>query len=144
MMPILQVERALKIILSAMKKMVALSFVFLLCACSTCKVAKQSTIREIQFGNGGGFTGAVSTYCLRADGSMCQKDRVIKKLSCDSLSAIYELAEQLPQEDYIHPGNTYSFIKIVYRDISYYYSWNRENAPNQKIVELFTKLSKQL
>ena len=127
-----------------MKKILFLLFIFLLSACSTCKVAKQSPIREIQFGNGGGFTGVVTTYCLKADGALYKQEQMIKKLTCDSLSSIYELAEQLPKEDYIHPGNTYSFIKIMSRDSTYYYAWMWENKPHVIFVELYTKLSKQL
>lgn len=128
-----------------MKKIVFLLFIiFLQCACSTCKITKHSSFREIQFGNGGGFTGAMTTYCLKADGSLYMQERMIKKLSCDSLSAIFYMAEQLPQEDFIHPGNTYSFIKLVSRKTTYCYTWTWENKPTEKIVELYTKLCNQL
>lgn len=127
-----------------MKNILPILIVFLFFACSMCKIAKQSSIQEIQFGNGGGFIGVETTYSLKADGSLWKQDRKIKKLSCDSLNTIYELAEQLPQEDYMHPGNTYSFIRLVSRDTMYYYTWTWENKPNFKIVELYTKLHKQL
>ena len=116
----------------------------LLSACSTCKVAKLSSIREIQFGNGGGFMGTVTTYCLKVDGSLYKQEQMLKKLTCDSLSIIFELAEQLPKEDFIQPGNTYYFIRLVSREASLYYTWTWENKPNDKIIELYTKLSKQL
>lgn len=118
--------------------------IFLLSECSTCKVAKRSPIREIQFGSGGGFVGVATTYNLKADGALYKQEQMIKKLSCDSLCIIYELAEQLPQEDFIFPGNTYSFIRLVLHDTTYYYTWSWENKPNDKIVELYTRLSKQL
>ena len=127
-----------------MKKIVISLFIFLLCACSMCKVAQQSPIQEIQFGNGGGFTGGVTTFYLKADGSLWKHDQMLKKLSCDSLNAIYDLAEQLPHEDFIHPGNTYSFIKFVSHDATYYYTWTWEDKPKEIFVELYSKLSKQL
>lgn len=116
----------------------------LFASCSSCKVAKQSPIREIQFGSGGGFTGAVTTYSLKADGSLWKQDKILKKLPCDSLSVIYDIVEQLPHEDYIYPGNTYLFIRIVSHDTSYYYTWTCENIPDGKIVDLYNKLNKQL
>lgn len=116
----------------------------LLSSCSTCKIAKQSSIREIQFGSGGGFMGAVTTCYLKEDGSLYEQEQYIKKLSCDSLGTIYELAEELPQEDFIQSGNTYYFIRLVSRDTVHYYQWILENKPNEKIVELYTKLLKQL
>lgn len=127
-----------------MNKTMPIIIMLLLSSCSTCKIAKQSSIREIQFGNGGGFTGAVTTYCLKADGSLYKQEQLIKRLTCDSLCTIYELAEQLPQEDFIHPGNTYSFIRLVAYDTLHYYQWTLENKPNENIVELYLKLSKQL
>jgi len=127
-----------------MQKIVFLLLIILQCACSTCNIAKHSPIREIHFGNGGGFSGTKATYCLKADGSLWKQEQMLKKLSCDSLSSIYELAEQLPHEDFIHPSNTYCFIKLMSRDTTYYYAWVWENIPNEKIVELYIKLGKQL
>lgn len=127
-----------------MKKIFSIIIVFLLCACSTCNVEKQSSIQEIQFGNGGGFTGAIITYSLKADGTLYMQEQRVKKISCDSLNTIYELAEQVPQEDFIHPGNTYSFIRLMSRDTVNYYEWSLSNKPNEKIIELYTKLNNQL
>lgn len=127
-----------------MKKVFPILIMFLLSSCSTCKVAMYSPIHEIQFGSGGGFAGEITTYNLKADGSLWRQEQRIKKLSCDSLSAIYELVEQLPKEEYIHPGNAYSFIKLVYHDTTYYYTWTWANKPDQKIIELYTKLNSQL
>ncbi len=86
----------------------------------------------------------VNSYSLKADGALYKQEQLIKKLSCDSLVSIYELAERLPQEDFIHPGNTYSFIRLVLREGSYYYTWTWDCEPNEKIIELYTKLGKQL
>lgn len=127
-----------------MKKVYLILIVILLSACSTCKVAEKSPIREIQFGNGGGFTGALTTYYLKADGSLWKQGQKLKNLSCDSLSTIYELAEQLPQEDFIYPNNTYSFIRLTSRDTTYYYTWSWGEMPDKKVIELYLKLNKQL
>lgn len=117
----------------------------LLVACSTtCKVAKNSPINEIQFGNGGGVTGLVTCYTVKADGSLWKEDKQIKTLSRDTLSSIYELVEKLPKENYVHPGNTYSFLRVHIHENVYYYTWSWDSLPDKVAVELFTKLNKQL
>ena len=112
-----------------------------LSACSTCKVAKLSPIQEIQYGSGGGFTGNVTTYTLKSDGTLWQQEKQISKLSCDALSSIFELAEQLPKEDFVQPGNVYSFVKIISKDATYYYAWTAGKLPDTKVTELYSKLN---
>lgn len=127
-----------------MKKLLLLPLVLAFCACSVCKVAKQSPITEIQFGSGGGFTGAVTTYTLKNDGSLWKQDDKIKKLSCDSISSIYDLAEQLPKVSFVHPSNTYSFVRIISSGTTYYYTWSFGTMPDKKVTELYKKLNRQL
>ena len=117
---------------------------FSLSACSVCKVARHTPIQEIQFGQGGGFSGMVSTYKLRVDGTLWNQDKKITKLSCDSLDAIIELAEQLPKQNFVHPGNTYSFVRVLFPNETYYYAWSWGDLPDKKVTELYLKLNKQL
>lgn len=126
-----------------MKKILFVIILFVLCSCSTCKVAKLSPIQEIQYGSGGGFTGNVTTYTLKSDGTLWQQEKQISKLSCDALSSIFELAEQLPKEDFVQPGNVYSFVKIISKDATYYYAWTAGKLPDAKVTELYTKLNNQ-
>lgn len=121
-----------------------IAFAFIVSACSTCKVVQQSPIQEIQFGSGGGFSGIVTTYTLRKDGSIWEQKKKIAKLSCDSLDAIFELAEQIPQHNYIRPDNMYSFIRIITKNQTFYYTWSWPNMPDKKVTELFSKLNTQL
>lgn len=127
-----------------MKNYSAIFVVLLFTACSTCKVVKESPIQKIQFGYGGGFTGLVTSYELNADGSLLGQSKKITKLSCDSISAIFELAEQLPEQNYIRPGNMYSFVRIITKDKTLYYTWSWPNQPDNKVIELFNKLNTQL
>ena len=113
-------------------------------ACSTCKIAKQTYIQEIQFGTGGGFTGAVTTYTLKSNGKLLRQSDVISKAPCDSVNLFFELADQLPKEDFVRPGNTYSFVRVILRSGTYYYSWSIEEMPDEKVMDLFTKLHKLL
>ena len=128
-----------------MKRQLLLAiFTIMLCACSTCNVTKQFPIQEIQFGNGGGFTGAVETYTLRKDGHLFTQDKRDVKLSCDSLSAIFEIAEQLPKQNFVHPENTYLFVRVSTKNESYYYAWSWGDMPDKKVIELYLKLKNQL
>lgn len=127
-----------------MKRYLLFIISILLCACSTCKVVKTSPVQEIQFGYGGGFTGAVTTYTLRKDGNLSPPDKKNIKLSCDSLSAILEIAEQLPKQNFVHPNNTYSFVRILSKDKTYYYAWSWGDMPDKKVIELYLKLNRQL
>lgn len=126
-----------------MKKLF-LFLILTLSACSTCNVSKHANVQEIQFGIGGGFTGAVTTYTLRTNGKLLRQSDVISKIPCDSVNLFYELADQLPKEDFVHPGNTYSFVRVILRSDTYYYSWSIEERPDEKVLDLFTKLNKLL
>lgn len=124
--------------------LIYICFVLAISACITCKVTQHAILEEIQFGCGGGFSGAVTTYTLYKDGSLFSPDKKHIKLPCDSLSAIFEIAEQLPKQNFIHPDNTYSFVRIFTSDETYYYAWSWGNLPDKKVIELYLKLNMQL
>lgn len=109
-----------------------ISSFILLSACSTQKLAIQSPIKEIQFGNGGGVTGTVTTYKIKTDCTLWKNDNLLKSIPRDSLSAILEYVEQLPKENYLHPDNIYSFVRIIQKDTTYYYVWSWGQSPNKK------------
>ena len=117
--------------------------ILLFAACSTSKVTKPSPIQKIQYGSGGGFAGNVTTYTLKADGTLWLQEKQIAKLSCDDLSSLLELAEQLPNENYVRPSNTYYFVQVILKDTTYYWSWNAGNLPDPKVTELYIKLNKR-
>lgn len=126
-------------------KKALLSFIpMMLVACSTCKVAQMTPVKEIQYGSGGGYTGAVKTYSLKADGTLWEENKKIAKLSCDTLYSIYEYAELLPKENYVHPMNSYSFVRILTRDKTYYYVWSWSDKPPMEIINIYQKLIRQL
>ena len=128
-----------------MKKIAIILFAILLVSCSAYKVARTSAIQEIQFGNGGGVTGAVTTYSLKADGSLWKGDDKLKTVSCDTLSSIIKLAETLPKENFVHPNNVYTFVRIIKSGSTYYYAWSLGNSvPDKPVTELYIKLNKQL
>lgn len=126
-----------------MKKLLLLLSLSLI-ACSTCKVANVSRIKEIQFGEGGGITGQIRTYSLKNDGKICIGEKQIKVISSDSISAILDLAEHLPKENSVMPSNTFNFIRLILEDKTYYYVWSIENMPDTKVLELYKRLKIQL
>lgn len=127
-----------------MKKLLLFVFASLLVSCTMCKIAKTTSITEIRFGSGGGFTGVVTTYKLKSDGMLYNGDKQIKKLSCDSLSAIYEKAENISMPDYIHPDNMYNFVRIISTQGTQYHTWSFGNQPDKQIIDLYFQLNRQL
>ena len=126
-----------------MKKLLLLLSLSLL-ACNTCKVANVSKIQEIQFGAGGGITGDIRTYSLDNKGNLYYQEKLVKKISGDSISVLLKLAEQLPQEDLVNSGNRYCFLRIISKDSAHYYAWSLDKDTNPKVVELYNKLKIQL
>ncbi len=127
-----------------MKKITLLIIPIMIIACSTCKVANVSRIQEIQFGEGGGVTGQVSTYSLKSNGKIYIGETLIREIPSDTISVILDLVEHLPKENAIKPNNTYNFIRLILKDKTYYYVWSIENMPDPKIIELYKKLKIQL
>ena len=126
-----------------MKKFLFLLPLMMLCACSTCKTVKQSGIKEIQYGHGGGFTGAVTTYSLHRDGTLFEQDKQVKKLTCEQMSPLFEQAAALPKESFVRPENTYMFVRILTRDgQTYYYAWSLADMPDKQVIDLYTQLKK--
>jgi len=117
---------------------------FILCSCSACKVVKPSTVKEIQFGYGGGVTGVVTTYSIKSDGNLWKGNEKIKKIPCDTLKEIIRQVESLPKDDFIYPDNTYSFVRIIRNDKIYYYAWSYAKMPDQQIIEMYKKLNRLL
>lgn len=112
-------------------------------SCSVCKVAKHSPIAEIQFGSGGGVTGAVNTSHLYADGKLYKGDNYVKTLSCDSLSAVFNMAETIT-DNQIHPDNVYNFVRIIRKDgTTYYHCWSWGDIRNIQSLQLYQKLIQQ-
>ncbi|HSH64613.1 MAG TPA: hypothetical protein VLB84_02175 [Bacteroidia bacterium] len=93
-----------------------LTFVFL--NASNC--SSDSHFKEIKFGQGGGFTGAVTEYHLRENGDIYKYNAVekeellIKSITAEELKTVKEKLAKVPKEslNINHPYNVYYFIKI--------------------------------
>ena len=83
-------------------------------ACSTYSVVKQTSIKEIQFGYGGGVTQSITRYTLKPDGKLYRGQEIIKKVAKDDVLHIYEKAASLDCNEINSPSNTFSFINIIH------------------------------
>ena len=116
-------------------------FLFLiltLSACSTCNVVKQTSIKEIQFGHGGGVAQSITKYSIKPDGYIYNGEVVIGKVKRSDLMSVYKDAASLDFNTYDLPSNTFSFIRIVKTDTTLYYCWN--GVAPLPIMGLDTKL----
>lgn len=93
-------------------------------ACSTCNIAKQTSIQEIHFGHGGGVTQSIERYAVKPDGRIYQGKDVICKVNKKDLAHIYERAASVNCEPFNMPSNTFSFVCIIKNDTSLYYCWD--------------------
>ena len=107
-----------------MKKYILFLIVILMSACSTYSVVKQTSIKEIQFGYGGGVTQSITRYTLKPDGKLYRGQEIIKKVAKDDVLHIYEKAASLDCNEINSPSNTFSFINIIQNDTSLYYCSN--------------------
>ncbi|GLR19263.1 hypothetical protein GCM10007940_38790 [Portibacter lacus] len=78
----------------------------------------QSQIEEIGFGNGGGFTGAVTSYVLTKDGNLFSENAfteersLIKKIDTSVVDDLFQFAESSDLLSFRinKPGNTYKYV----------------------------------
>lgn len=125
----------MKIVLSA------LIFVFL--NASNC--SSDQSFKEIKFGEGGGFTGAVTEYRLKENGDVYSvnssenDERLIKSITSDELKIIRDKLSKVPKEalKVDRPYNVYRFIQIdtlkaVWGDPSY--------TPPKELEDLYNYL----
>ena len=101
---------------------------------------------QITFGNGGGFTGAVTSYTLLANGQIfvskgmeadqwAQHSTISKKAASALLKKCATLG--LQSLDHNHPGNTYKFIKRYTDQKENYISWGASEHPIDKEISDF-------
>lgn len=111
---------------------------FLWQGCSVNKAIQQTEVQEITFGYGGGITQDVTSYVIKSNGIVLQKDKIIRKIPKDELAEIYEDAANLGNS-FNYPQNTFSFIKVSKTNGESYYCWGDVTAI--PIITLFAKLN---
>jgi hypothetical protein len=94
------------------------SLIFIFLNASNCSSDK--SFKELKFGSGGGFTGAVSEFRLKGNGdvflynSIEKEEKLIKSLTTEELKAIRQKIASLPADalNIDHPYNMYYFIQV--------------------------------
>ncbi len=119
--------------------------VLIICVIASCSSTKSTSNtlphEQIRFGYGGGFTGAVTTYCITSSGkSFKQENFDISKIKA-STNGIDECFHQgqaigFGKMDINSPGNTYSFIEHKVGDQLHRVTWNphQVNLPSDLVL----------
>jgi hypothetical protein len=104
--------------LSKMLVLGSFFLIFSLISCSKKMAAEKMPANRIEFGHGGGFTGAVTTYVLLNNGRIYQElmERneytKLRRISKDEATTLYEECEKLRTLKTDSPGNMYYFVTI--------------------------------
>lgn len=107
----------------------------------TSKDIAKTEIQEIKFGNGGGFTGEVTTYTLDGNGLLKKSDSEIKNLKNNEVFDYFKEAQKLKDYKYNEPENVYSFLEIKTKDKTNRIVWHLgSNNIYNKVIELYNNL----
>ncbi|MEM7372749.1 MAG: hypothetical protein AAF587_29280 [Bacteroidota bacterium] len=106
--------------------------------------------RQIVFGGGGGFTGAVDTYCLLDNGQLFHKADLnvpfekMKKVPKKSVKALFDYIDEheLNKLSFSRPGNMYSFVDIKENNKGQHVVWDQSNT--EKVPAELISLHKRL
>ncbi len=121
-------------------KILSIILLLILSSCFTNKKIIDTSISEIVFGNGGGFTGEIIAYKLTIQGEVFYKGKQVNKIDKKSTLEIFKQAKELNNLKYNEPENTYSFIEILSNDYKNKIVWNTNSNVDEKIIKLYTNL----
>lgn len=135
-----------------MNQLTYLVLILLILSCNSTKyTAENLPDTQLIFGQGGGFTGAVTSYCLLENGQLFKKSdkktfeswkKVKKKKAKEIFKNCY--ANRLDTIEHSIPGNMYFFIQYRKDSIDNKILWNDNTPPdNTEIPKLYHSL-KQL
>ena len=123
-----------------------LFYFIILIILNTSNCSEHHDFKEIKFGEGGGFTGAITEYQIKPNGdifiknSYNKENRKIKTIDDSELKNIEKKFNSLSVEsmNFNHPGNLYYFIESGQTKIV----WGNSSFPEPKdIKELFFQLN---
>jgi hypothetical protein len=131
---------------------VSMTLVLVICSLLSCKAkklaAEKMPTNRIEFGHGGGFTGAVTTYVLLDNGRIYldnpdkKEYNPLRKISKNDATELYQECEKVMTLKTDSPGNLYYFVtlkkdsinskRLIYGDPSI--------APPAELEALYKKL----
>ena len=126
------------------------TFVFTQCASTRDVLPSQHSGKMIEFGSGGGFSGAVSSYTLLDNGTLFQNEAfqdtstLIKKLDKNLTLQIFTNYQVLSLSDMIinDPGNLYKFVTFIDGDSKHKLVWSGKS--DEKNLNLFYNILNSL
>ena len=100
---------------------------------------------QLFFGSGGGFTGAISTWCLQESGRIYHKESSdstyveVKKLSSDEAAIIFSQIDEMGLNEYQleNPGNMYNFIQLGLDEDANRIVWDKMSAKIKPDIKAF-------
>ena len=116
-----------------------LLFILILNSCASSKTTIKTGIKEILFGNGGGFTGEMKTYKISADNKIYENGKLIKTLLSKKTKTLFKKAKYLKQIKFNEPDNMYFFIEIISNDNGNRIVWGSNSKTVDKKVSEFYK-----
>jgi len=109
------------------------------------KSISRTGIESIRFGNGGGFTGAVTAYILSANGQLNKvegnKNVLIKTVDNKMVKDFFEKASELKNYQFNEPENVYSFLEIQTKENKQNITWGFGSTKiDSRVKKLYDKL----
>lgn len=110
-------------------------------------------VDQIRFGEGGGFTGAVTEYCLLNNGQIfIKKDfisdfKTFKKIKKSKAKKYFESCDQINIQNIQmdNPGDKYYFITFQTEALEHKVTWGRDMKEVPKhIMELYQSLRSEI
>jgi hypothetical protein len=113
----------------------------MLTSCMPSKIAVKTGIEEINFGNGGGFTGEVISNKLTADCKLFEKEKEFKKVETQKTLELFNQAKELKEIYFNESDNMYSFIEIKTKEKTNRIVWAYSSTTvDKKVIELYNAL----
>ncbi len=123
-----------------MKLFILLLFAILY-SCATSKIQVTPEIEEINFGNGGGFTGQEKTFKLIADSKFLETKTDNKKVDSKKTQELFNQAKELKDINFNEPANMYLFIEIKTKEKTNRIVWAvGSTTVDKKVLELYNNL----
>lgn len=112
-----------------------------LISCSTGRSIVNTTIEDIHFGSGGGFTGKEHTYCLNSAGKLSFGEKNLKQIDLKKTLLLFKEAKQFQKYSFNEPQNTYSFIVIRSKDSMNRIVWSQGSKKiDTEIADFYNEL----
>jgi hypothetical protein len=117
----------------------------ILISCSSSNKLSKIEIEKITFGYGGGFTGAITSYSLAANGDLrkleWQTDTLIKKIDPAVMQQLFEKSKPLISYQFNEPGNMYSFMEIETKKGNQKIMWSlNSHRVDERVTQLYKEL----